>query len=128
MPPNGALEGAPLVGLFQLMTPARTLAQKRSYSSGLPPTRLAARPKRVLLASAIAASKSLTRISCRTGPNNLLVGPVLDVGDVDQRRGQERPLLDRAVEPADRLAALHHQVEPLLLEHGRRRHCRSPGP
>ena len=115
-PPNGAVEGAPLVGLFQLMTPARTLAQKRSYSSGLPPIRLAARPKRVLLASSIAASKSLTRISCRTGPNNLLVGPVLGVGHVDQRRGQEGPVLVRPLEPADRLAALHHQVDPLLLQ------------
>ncbi len=34
MPPNGALDGAPLVGLFQLTTPARTFAQKRSYSCG----------------------------------------------------------------------------------------------
>jgi len=60
MPPNGAFDGAPLVGLFQLMTPARTFAQNLSYSSGLPPIRLAARPKRVLLASSIAESKSLT--------------------------------------------------------------------
>ena len=36
MPPNGADDGAPLVGLFQLMTPARMFAQKRSYSAGSP--------------------------------------------------------------------------------------------
>ena len=34
MPPNGAFEGAPLVGLFQLMTPARTSLQNLSYIAG----------------------------------------------------------------------------------------------
>ena len=116
MPPNGALDGAPLVGLFQLITPARTLAQNLSYSSGLPPIRLAARPKRVLFASSIAASKSLTRMICSTGPKISSSGRSLDIGHVDQRGGEIRPLLERAVEPAQRLAALHHQVEPLLLD------------
>lgn len=59
-PPNGAAEEAPLVGRFQLMIPARILAQNRLYSAGVPPISEAERPKRVLFASAIASSKSLT--------------------------------------------------------------------
>ena len=34
MPPNGALDDAPLVGLFQLTIPARTFAQNWSYNAG----------------------------------------------------------------------------------------------
>ena len=68
MPPNGALDGAPLVGLFQLTTPARTLAQNLSYISGLPPMRLAARPKRVLFASSIASTGVRKVIATSTGP------------------------------------------------------------
>ena len=115
-PPNGAFDGAPLVGLFQLITPARTLAQNLSYISGLPPIRLAARPKRVLFASSIAASKSLTRITCRTGPKISSSGRSLtSVTSISAGVRKGRSAIG-PVEPAQRLAALHHQVEPLLLD------------
>ncbi len=46
----------------------------------------------------------------------LHVRPLLDSRDVDDRRGEERLVLDRPVEMPDRAAALHDQVEKALLQ------------
>jgi hypothetical protein len=46
----------------------------------------------------------------------LLIEPVLGTGHVDQRGGEIGPLLMRPLEPADRLATLHHQGDEPVLE------------
>ena len=116
MPPNGALEGAPLVGVFQLTTPARTFAQKRSYSSGLPPIRRGG--------EAVARGIGL-------GDRGVEIGDADDLQDRPEQFGvgrrstsvtsikagrEEGQLVADAVEAADRLAALAHQIEERLLE------------
>ena len=64
----------------------------------------------------MAASKSGTRITCRTGPNISSSGAPLDVGDVDQGRGEEGAIVGLAVEPADGAAALAEQIEKGVLQ------------
>jgi hypothetical protein len=63
-----------VIARFQLTRPARTLAENRLSSCGVPPIRPTASPYRLALALAIAWSKSSALITYSSGPNSSTSG------------------------------------------------------